>query len=108
MNDVSRSKRCNRISDTNLPDTVNPAAAGFPSFALVKNKQIPSMKLVKLGSQGLVVPSVGLGCMGMTGIAHMDIYGKSDEAEAIATIHRSLELGGNFLDTAYVKKAAER
>jgi aryl-alcohol dehydrogenase-like predicted oxidoreductase len=66
------------------------------------------MKLVKLGSQGLVVPSVGLGCMGMTGIAHMDIYGKSDEAEAIATIHRSLELGGNFLDTAYVKKAAER
>jgi len=58
------------------------------------------MKLVKLGSQGLVVPSVGLGCMGMTGMAHMDIYGKADEAEAIATIHRSLELGGNFLDTA--------
>ncbi|MBO9616529.1 MAG: aldo/keto reductase [Dyadobacter sp.] len=58
------------------------------------------MKLVKLGSQGLVVPSLGLGCMGMTGMAHMDIYGKADEAEAIATIHRSLELGGNFLDTA--------
>lgn len=58
------------------------------------------MKLVKLGSQGLVVPSVGLGCMGMTGMAHMDIYGKADETEAIATIHRSLELGGNFLDTA--------
>lgn len=58
------------------------------------------MKLVKLGSQGLVVPSLGLGCMGMTGMAHMDIYGKADEAEAITTIHRSLELGGNFLDTA--------
>lgn len=58
------------------------------------------MKLVKLGSQGLVVPAAGLGCMGMTGMAHMDIYGKADEAEAIATIHRSLELGGNFLDTA--------
>jgi len=54
----------------------------------------------KLGSQGLVVPNIGLGCMGMTKIAGMDIYGKSDEAEAIATIHRSLELGGNFLDTA--------
>ncbi len=54
----------------------------------------------KLGSQGLIVPAVGLGCMGMTKIAGMDIYGKADETEAIATIHRSLELGGNFLDTA--------
>ncbi|GAB2780098.1 aldo/keto reductase [Rhabdobacter roseus] len=58
------------------------------------------MKQVKLGSQGLVVPALGLGCMGMTAMAHMDIYGKADEAEAIATIHRSRELGGNFLDTA--------
>jgi aryl-alcohol dehydrogenase-like predicted oxidoreductase len=58
------------------------------------------MKLVALGSQGLNVPELGLGCMGMTGMAHMDIYGKADEKEAIATIHRSLELGGNFLDTA--------
>ncbi len=46
------------------------------------------------------VPAMGLGCMGMTGMAHMDIYGKADEAEAIKTIHRSRELGGNFLDTA--------
>ncbi|RYC68891.1 aldo/keto reductase [Spirosoma sordidisoli] len=58
------------------------------------------MKQVKLGSQGLVVPALGLGCMGMTAMAHMDIYGKADEAEAIATIHRSRERGGNFLDTA--------
>ncbi|MDJ1486428.1 aldo/keto reductase [Cytophagaceae bacterium YF14B1] len=58
------------------------------------------MKHVKLGSQGLVVPSIGLGCMGMTPIAGGDIYGKADEKESIATIHRSLELGGNFLDTA--------
>jgi aryl-alcohol dehydrogenase-like predicted oxidoreductase len=41
-----------------------------------------------------------LGCMGMTTLAGSDVYGKADEAEAIATIHRSLELGGNFLDTA--------
>lgn len=47
-----------------------------------------------------MVPALGLGCMGMTAMAHMDIYGKADEAEAIATIHRSRELGGNFLDTA--------
>lgn len=58
------------------------------------------IKKVNLGSQGLIVPAVGLGCMGMTTIAGADIYGKADEEEAIATIHRSLELGGNFLDTA--------
>ena len=59
-----------------------------------------SIEKTKSGSQGLVVPLIGLGCMGMTKIAGMDIYGQSDEAESIATIHRSLELGGNFLDTA--------
>lgn len=59
-----------------------------------------NIKKINLGSQGLLVPSIGLGCMGMTGMAGMDIYGKPDEKEAIATIHRSLELGSNFLDTA--------
>ncbi|MDR3680656.1 MAG: aldo/keto reductase [Flavipsychrobacter sp.] len=59
-----------------------------------------SIKKMKLGSQGLETPAIGLGCMGMTQIAGMDIYGKANEAESIATIHRSLELGGNFLDTA--------
>lgn len=58
------------------------------------------IKQVKLGSQGLVVPAIGLGCMGMTTIGGSDIYGKANEQEAIATIHRSLELGGNFLDTS--------
>jgi len=53
-----------------------------------------------LGSQGLIVPIIGLGCMGMTGFEQGNMYGKADEQEAIATIHRSLELGGNFLDTA--------
>src|SRR6187549_2176101 len=59
-----------------------------------------SIQQIKLGSQGLVVPLQGLGCMGMSQIAGNDIYGKADETESIATIHRSLELGGNFLDTA--------
>lgn len=58
------------------------------------------MNKVKLGNQGLIVPNIGLGCMGMTGFGDADMYGKTDEQEAIATIHRSLELGGNFLDTA--------
>lgn len=59
-----------------------------------------SIKKIKLGSQGLTVPQIGLGCMGMTKIAHFDIYGIADETESIATIHRSLEMSGNFLDTA--------
>ena len=59
-----------------------------------------NLKHVKLGSQGLIVPAIGLGCMGMTEMMGMPVYGKSDEREAIATIHRSFDLGGNFLDTA--------
>ncbi len=50
-----------------------------------------------LGTQGLSVSAMGLGCMGMT-----YAYGTADEAEAIATIHRALDLGVNFLDTAEV------
>jgi aryl-alcohol dehydrogenase-like predicted oxidoreductase len=48
-----------------------------------------------LGTQGLHVSTLGLGCMGMS-----EFYGAGDEAESIATIHRALELGVNFLDTA--------
>jgi aryl-alcohol dehydrogenase-like predicted oxidoreductase len=58
------------------------------------------IKQMELGSQGLIVPVIGLGCMGMTGFEEANMYGEADEQEAIATIHRSLELGGNFLDTA--------
>ncbi len=58
------------------------------------------MKKIKLGSEGLVIPIIGLGCMGMTGFEDGNMYGAADEQEAIATIHRSHELGGNFLDTA--------
>ena len=49
----------------------------------------------RLGTQGLETSAVGLGCMGMS-----EFYGTADEGEAIATIHRALELGVNFLDTA--------
>ena len=53
------------------------------------------MKKRKLGSQGLTVSPIGLGCMGMS-----EFYGTGNEAESIATIHRALELGVDFLDTA--------
>ncbi len=59
-----------------------------------------SLKKVRLGSQGLIVPELGLGCMGMTTLAGADIYGKAVETESIDTIHRAQELGCNFLDTA--------
>lgn len=58
------------------------------------------IKKIALGNQGLEVAQMGLGCMGMTGFEEANMYGPADEQEAIATIHRSLELGGNFLDTA--------
>ena len=53
------------------------------------------MKARELGKSGLEVSALGLGCMGMS-----EFYGATDEAESIATIHRALALGVNFLDTA--------
>jgi aryl-alcohol dehydrogenase-like predicted oxidoreductase len=53
------------------------------------------MQQRSLGSQGLVVSALGLGCMGMS-----EFYGSTQESESIATIHRALDLGVNFLDTA--------
>jgi aryl-alcohol dehydrogenase-like predicted oxidoreductase len=53
------------------------------------------MEKRKLGGQGLEVSAIGLGCMGMS-----EFYAGADEAESIATLHRALELGVTFVDTA--------
>ena len=57
----------------------------------------------QLGTQGLQVAEIGLGVMGMTGVAGMpEMYGTPDEAEGIATIRRALDLGIDFFDSAEV------
>jgi aryl-alcohol dehydrogenase-like predicted oxidoreductase len=56
-----------------------------------------SMQQRQLGKNGPLIPAMGLGCMGMS-----EFYGARDDVESIATIHRSIELGVTFLDTADV------
>jgi len=54
-----------------------------------------TMSMRQLGLDGPVVSALGLGCMGMS-----EFYGERDDAASVATIHRALDLGINFLDTA--------
>ena len=53
------------------------------------------MEQRKLGTQGLTVSAMGLGCMGMS-----EFYGPAEDSQSIATVHRALELGVNFFDTS--------
>jgi aryl-alcohol dehydrogenase-like predicted oxidoreductase len=55
-----------------------------------------------LGKQGLTVSALGLGCMGMS-----EFYGQRDEQESIATVHRAIDLGVTFLDTADIYGCGE-
>ena len=60
------------------------------------------MKELKLGAQGLTVSRLGLGCMGMS-----EFYGPRNDEESMATIHRALQLGVKFLDTADIYGCGE-
>src|SRR5215207_8971245 len=53
------------------------------------------MQTRKLGNTGVDIPAIGFGCMGLS-----SVYGAADDATSIAVIHRALELGATFLDTA--------
>src|SRR5215208_2079927 len=60
----------------------------------MNNQQLPQRVL---GQSGLRVSEIGLGCMGMS-----YAYGTTDDAESMRVLHRYVELGGNFLDTAEI------
>src|SRR3954451_25395202 len=54
-----------------------------------------AMERRTLGASGIEVSAIGLGCWGMSGS-----YGPADEAESVATLHRAIDLGVDFIDTA--------
>ena len=66
-------------------------------MATTQSHPASSMPCRRLGRSPLVVSALGLGCMGMS-----EFYGARDDEESIATLHRALDLGINFLDTADV------
>ena len=66
-------------------------------MGVTAGRTIRNMETRNLGTQGLSVAAIGLGCMGMT-----HAYGTRNDAESIATIHRALDAGVTLLDTAEV------
>src|ERR1700739_2406852 len=89
-----RHRRNHHIPIFDAPAQTSLASTNY-HFVLITRQVI--MQSRELGRSGLKVPALGLGCMGMS-----EFYGQRDDEESIATIHRALELGITFLDTADV------
>src|SRR6187399_2596932 len=65
---------------------------------MTTSANIPAaLPMRRLGTSDLTVSAIGLGCMGMS-----FAYGAADEGESLRVLHRYVELGGNFLDTAEI------
>src|SRR6185295_6985430 len=71
---------------------IESVAVSYPTFAAREEDLVEQRTL---GKSALTVSAIGLGCMSMS-----NVYGKCDDAEATAVIHRALDLGVNFLDSS--------
>jgi hypothetical protein len=96
---TSRAVQLNAGVGQTEPNVARRSLAGggtvYDECRATSRRYFMTLRKRRLGSQGLEVGAIGLGCMGMS-----QSYGPADEAESISTLHRAIELGCDFFDTA--------